>query len=424
MSSDSHSDTQVKVPWRRPTVEFKPIAPPTDTEPVVLDGNSSVWNSLRFGPLKVAVIGSGNWGTAVARIVGQNVQKSYLFNKTVPMYVYEEMIEVEGQKRKLTEVINEKHENVKYLPGVKLPTNIVAYSDVRVAAKGANILVFVLPHQFIPNTCKMLEGHVGKFCKGISLIKGIICKNNKAYLISDEITKYLGIDCCVLSGANVAADIGKEQFSETTIGYRNLETASLFQQLFDTPYFRVNLIKDVPGVEVCGALKNIVALAAGFIDGMKLGSNTKAAIIRLGMVEMRKFAHTFFDNILEETFFDSCGFADVITTCFGGRNRKAAEQFITTGKSWTQIEHDLMKGQKIQGTGTAAEVYQVLEANHLLEEFPLFVTTYRVAFKGANPKEIVSIFQSDIPRPPEQYVTAKQLLQLANNTTKTQPSKL
>ena len=406
-----------KIPIRKPTIEFgaRPIAsvnsnvpPPLIAPESALPESSSVWNSLRHGPLKVAIIGSGNWGMAVSRIIGKNVQKSYLFHKTVNMYVYEEIV----NGRKLTEIINTDHENVKYLPGIKIPENVVAYSNPAVAAKGANILIFVLPHQFIPNVCKQLQGSVGRFCKAISLVKGIICRNNKANLISDEIIKHLGVDCCVLAGANVANDIAREQFSETTIGYRNLETASLFQQLFDTPYFRVNLINDVPGVEICGALKNIVALAAGFIDGLKLGSNTKASIIRLGMVEMRKFAHTFFDGILEETFFDSCGFADVITTCYGGRNRACAEAFITSGKSWHQIELEMLSGQKLQGTGTTAEVYEVLVGNNLLDEFPLFATTYRVAFKGANPMDIVTCFQSDIPRPPEQYVSPKQLLQI------------
>eukprot|EP00455_Lapot_gusevi_P049887 TRINITY_DN714_c0_g1_i7.p1 TRINITY_DN714_c0_g1~~TRINITY_DN714_c0_g1_i7.p1 ORF type:complete len:205 (+),score=75.75 TRINITY_DN714_c0_g1_i7:79-693(+) len=169
----------------------------------------------------------------------------------------------------------------------------------------------------------------------------------------------------------------------------------------------------VTGVEVCGALKNIVALSAGFVDGLGLGSNTKAAIIRLGLVEMRKFAHTFFEGVLEETFFDSCGLADVITTCYGGRNRQCAEQFVKTGKPWRALEKELLSGQKLQGTGTCAEVYDVLKANNLLDEFPLFHTTFRIAFQSANPTEIVTAFMSDTPRPPEQYGSPKMLLQMA-----------
>lgn len=401
------------VPIKRATADFGALPLPDSAHGLdVAPDRASVWSSLRNGPLRVAIIGSGNWGTATAKIMAENTAKSYLFHKQVNMYVYEEMF----QGKKLTEIINTEHENKKYLPGIKLPSNLVAFADAREAAKGANILVFCLPHQFVPNVCKTLKGHIGKFCKGISLIKGLICRNGKAELISAEIGKMLNIDMCVLSGANVANDIGLGQFSETTIGYSDLETASLMQQLFDTPYFRVNLVRDIPGVEVCGALKNIVALAAGFSDGLGYGSNTKAAIVRMGMVEMRKFAHTFFEGVLEETFFDSCGFADVITTCYGGRNRKSAEAFVKTGKSWKQLEQDLLGGQKIQGTGTAEEVYEVLRANNLLDEFPLFQTTYRIAFKGANPKEIVTIFMSETPRPLEQYGSPKLLLKLASQS--------
>jgi glycerol-3-phosphate dehydrogenase (NAD+) len=127
--------------------------------------------------------------------------------------------------------------------------------------------------------------------------------------MSEYINRTLGIECSSLSGANVAEGVAKEQFSETTVGYNpdDFESAQLFQSLFDTPWFRVNAVADVAGVEICGSLKNVIALAAGFCDGLGYGSNTKAAIIRIGMYEMRKFATLFYKDTIDEVFWDSAG---------------------------------------------------------------------------------------------------------------------
>merc|ERR550514_46100 len=127
--------------------------------------------------------------------------------------------------------------------------------------------------------------------------------------------------------------------------------------------FRVAIVEDTVGVELCGALKNIVAIGAGFCDGMGYGGNTKAAIIRIGLKEMIKFCKMFYTGISDDTFLESCGVADLITTCFGGRNRKCADAYAKAGgkKSLEEIEAELLGGQKLQGTLTAKEVNHVLK---------------------------------------------------------------
>lgn len=154
-------------------------------------------------------------------------------------------------------------------------------------------------------------------------------------LVSNLISQILSIDVSVLMGANIANEVAQEMFCEATIGYKNKEYAERFKLLFDTPHFRINCVRDVEGVELCGALKNIVAIAAGIVDGLDLGENTKAAIIRIGLAEMKRFIDLFApinESERWETFFESCGVADLITTCFGGRNRKLAEAHVRTGK--------------------------------------------------------------------------------------------
>ena len=142
----------------------------------------------------------------------------------------------------------------------------------------------------------------------------------------------LNIECCVLMGANLANEVACENFCEATIGIKNLEKGALLKEALQTPYFRIVVAKDAEVVEICGALKNIVAVGAGFCDGLTYGDNTKAAVIRLGLMEMIKFAEVFYPGHNIRVFLESCGVADLVTTCYGGRNRKVAEQFARSDK--------------------------------------------------------------------------------------------
>merc|ERR1712157_11067 len=172
------------------------------------------------------------------------------------------------------------------------------------------------------------------------------------------------VEMSVLMGANVANEVAKGDFAEATVGAPNPEQGLKWCKLFNTPDFAVT---DVAGAELCGALKNVVALGAGFCDGLGYGGNTKAAIIRIGLKEMQTFCERFYVNrkIKQETFLESCGVADLVTTCFGGRNRKCAEIFAKnvkngTKKEWDTIEAEELNGQKLQGTGTAKDVMTCL----------------------------------------------------------------
>ncbi|KAF0718326.1 Aste57867_1762 [Aphanomyces stellatus] len=338
---------------------------------------------------KVCLVGSGNWACAIARIIGVNTTKyPTVFEPVINMWVYEELI----NGRKLTEIINEDHENVKYLPGYQLPANIVAVPDLKEAASGADVLIFCLPHQFLTRLLPQIKEVISPGAFAVSLIKGIDFNDKGIVLVSDIIREGVGIDCSVLMGANVANEVAAGDFCESTLGTKHLHQGEVLRQLFHAPTFHVNIALDPHGVELCGALKNVVAIGAGFCDGLGYGGNTKAAIIRLGLIEMKKFCYRFFDGIKEDTFFESCGVADLITTCFGGRNRKCAELFVKDkGVTWETLEQTVLNGQKLQGTLTAKEVYHIIKDTNALHEFPLFTTIYRVAYEGADPKSIAQL---------------------------------
>ncbi|XP_071400535.1 glycerol-3-phosphate dehydrogenase [NAD(+)], cytoplasmic-like isoform X2 [Centroberyx affinis] len=317
---------------------------------------------------KVCIVGSGNWGSAIAKIIGHNVKASNRFDPIVNMWVFEEMI----NGKKLTEIINTDHENVKYLPGHKLPRNV-----------------------FIGKLCDQMKPHITEGTIGISLIKGVDEGPEGLKLISDIIREKLEIEVSVLMGANIANEVADEKFCETTIGAKNEANGHIFKELLQTPNFRINVVQESDTVELCGALKNIVAVGAGFCDGLGFGDNTKAAVIRLGLMEMVAFTKMFCKGqVSSVTFLESCGVADLITTCYGGRNRKVAEAFVKTSKSITELEAEMLNGQKLQGPQTSAEVYKILLKKDLVDKFPLFTAVYQICFEGKEVKEFIHCLQN------------------------------
>ncbi|KAL9004669.1 MAG: hypothetical protein Q9188_002529 [Gyalolechia gomerana] len=400
---------------------------------------------------KVTVVGSGNWGSAIAKIVAENtIEHPDLFEKEVQMWVYEEELTVpttskhydagskfSTQPHKLTRLINHFHENVKYLPGIALPSNLIANPSLEESVHNSSILVFNLPHQFISGLCDQIKGHILPYARGISCIKGVYVDSEDVRLFSESIGEKLGIYCGALSGANIANEVAREKFSETTIAYdpppmdsRNPSrnptpkattpqggtpsssqldlTAinehkdtrgktskvklivpppelppidhALLKTLFHRPYFHAQVVSDVAGVSLGGALKNIVAIATGFVAGLGWGDNAKAAVMRVGLLEMVKFGKTFFSNSVHTGTFteESAGVADLITSCSGGRNYRCAKMSVERKVSIEEVEREELNGQMLQGLSTAKDVYGFLKKRGKDGEFPLMVGTYRI----------------------------------------------
>ncbi|CAF4518458.1 unnamed protein product, partial [Rotaria sp. Silwood2] len=233
--------------------------------------------------------------------VGTDILKFNTFEKEIRICIYEEIT----NGRKLTEIINQQHENIKYLPGHKLPHNVVAYLDVVETVKDADILLFVIPHQFIERICNAIKSHIIVF---IYLLEFLSC------------------------------EVAEGTFCEATVGSRNYEHGQLVKSLMQTNELRIIIKPDKEVIEVLGALENIVAFAAGFSDGLGYGNNTKAAVIRLGLKEMVKFCEEFFPAHHTEIFLKSCGVADLVATCYSGHDRKAAVAFVKTGKDIKTLE--------------------------------------------------------------------------------------
>lgn len=340
-------------------------------------------------PFKIAVIGSGNWGTTIAKVVSENAALNpQLFASEVRMWVFEEKID----GRNLTEIINTDHENVKYLPHIKLPVNLIATPDLLETVKGADIIIFNIPHQFLTRIVQQLKGHVDSHVRAISCLKGFEVGAKGVQLLSTYITDELNIECGALSGANIATEVAKENWSETTVAYHIPEDFrgegydvdhKVLKALFHRPYFHVSVIEDVAGISVSGALKNVVALGCGFVEGLGWGNNASAAIQRVGLGEIIKFGQMFFPESRVETYYqESAGVADLITTCAGGRNVKVAKLMAESGMSALDAEKKLLNGQSAQGIITCKEVHEWLETCNSISEFPLFEAVYQIIYNN------------------------------------------
>jgi glycerol-3-phosphate dehydrogenase (NAD+) len=177
------------------------------------------------------------------------------------MWVYEEMV---GDK-KLTDIINSEHTNPRYLPGVQLPTNLIANPNLDDTVIDADVLFFVTPHQFLPSTLEQMRGLVKPNAIAVSLTKGLDVGPEGPRLLSQMIHHELSLvtDVAVLMGANVASEVGNDEYVESTAACRNPDISNLVAEIFHSSCMQIDTCQDVATVEICGAVKNVIAMGGG-----------------------------------------------------------------------------------------------------------------------------------------------------------------
>nr|XP_017007632.2 uncharacterized protein LOC108064558 [Drosophila takahashii] len=334
------------------------------------------------GKLKVCIIGAEGWGSAIAAAVSKNVLKGGDFDSRVHMYVYDEMI----RNSSLSEVINNRHENVKYLPGIKLPCNLVAVNDLLEAAQNADILIFSTPHEFVKSYCNILAGNMKESAFAVSMTKGLMrVQGEEIGLVSHTISERLGIPCYSMMSAQSAMEMAQGKLCEVTIGCSDDAHAKLMSAALQTNNCRVISVDDVDGVELCGTLTDIMALGAGFVDGLRLGENARVTAIHLGIKEMMRFIKTFFPSAKMSTFYESCGVANSVASSYVDKNATFAKSLITSGKTIEEIEAYLHNGRKMLGPMVASDVNALLEKELMQHEFPLFTAIHLICQNEAPP---------------------------------------
>lgn len=332
--------------------------------------------------IKVGVIGSGNWGTTIAKVIASNIVASSNFDPELLLWVNEEMY----QHQKLSEYINAFRINPIYLPGIKLPENVRAVTELELM-NDADVLVICMPSRYL-DTLKQIKPKKGAFA--VNLCKGFIRKGKSLYMPSQYIKELLEIDCCCLMGPNIAFEVAFQKLTECTVGYTRKEQITCLEWMFDNEYFKPKMIPYNQGIEICGGLKNIISTGFGIADGMEWGSNTKAILFRKGIVEMERFSRLIGAKFM---ILESCCIGDLLTSCLSGRNYKCGVELAKKRCKSEDIERS-MGGQKLEGAETAKVIFDWLkETNNEEYRFPLFEAVYRICFLGEAPEYLHSVLK-------------------------------
>lgn len=320
--------------------------------------------------LKIGVIGAGSWGTALANLLGC---KGF----PLDLWVFESDI---------CRQIEKNRENKVFLPGIILSANVHPSNDLLKVAAGKDLLLVVVPSHVMRETTSRLGSIVGPETIVVSASKGI---ENKTHLtmsgvIRETLTRLDEDHLAVISGPSFAKEVARKAPTVVTAASRHLPTAERVQHVFATPYFRVYSNQDVIGVELGGAVKNVIAIAAGVIDGLGLGLNTRAALITRGLVEIQRLGERLGAD--QRTLAGIAGVGDLILTCTGDLSRNH-----TVGKKigeGLKLEEILSQMRMVaEGVKTAKSVYNL--SRKVGVEMPICHEMYHILYEDASPQEAV-----------------------------------
>lgn len=316
---------------------------------------------------KISVLGSGSWGLALALLLHNNGHEVLIWSARPE------------NARKL----REKRENPDRLPGVRLPDEIDVLTDLERALKDVDVTVLAVASPYIRSIAHKMASFVCRDQKIVNVAKGIEEKTLKTLseVIEEEIPQG---NVAVLSGPSHAEEVGRGLPTTCVISAHTQETAEYLQSIFMSPVFRVYTTPDILGVELGGALKNVIALAAGTADGLGYGDNTKAALITRGITEIGRLGKKMGAQM--ETFYGLSGIGDLIVTCASkhSRNRKAG---YLIGQGYTMEEAMKEVQMVVEGVYSARAARELAEKYEV--EMPIITEVNRVLFEGKSAAEAV-----------------------------------
>lgn len=318
---------------------------------------------------KVAVLGAGSWGTALAVVLGQK-------GHTVSLW---------SRRRELAEMIKAEGENRRYLPGVAVPAGIEITHDPEKTVHRAEVVVFAVPSHAFREVLRLVGHRLLRDAVVVNAAKGLeedsLCRLSQVYL--EETGGSLG-RYAVLSGPSHAEEVGRNLPTAVVVASVEKKTGEFVQDVFMLPTLRVYTNPDVIGVELGGALKNIIALATGIAEGLGFGDNTRAALMTRGLAEITRLGVRLGADPL--TFSGLAGIGDLIVTCTSmhSRNRRAG---IEIGRGKTLAEALATVNMVVEGVRTTRAAYRLALAHGV--DMPITEQTYRVLFEGLPPAQAV-----------------------------------
>jgi glycerol-3-phosphate dehydrogenase (NAD(P)+) len=328
----------------------------------------------------IGVVGAGSWGTALARLLAKKGHQVCLW----------------AREPEVVEEIREYGENRTFLPGVNLPTSLEPESDLSKAVAGRELIVSVVPSQFVSTVFEAVSGKLEPEAQVVSASKGIEVATGRRMdevfleLLSPDQARSLTF----LSGPSFATEVCQEAPTAVVVASRSETAAFRAQDVFQTEYFRVYTNTDVLGVELGGALKNIIALAAGVVAGMGFGHNTLAALITRGLAEITRLGVAM--GAEPATFSGLAGMGDLVLTCTGALSRNRTVGYrIGKGEPLDEILGNMKA--VAEGVRTVQAVRRL--AGELGVEMPISEEVHALLWEGRDAKEAVRNLMLRGPKP-------------------------
>jgi glycerol-3-phosphate dehydrogenase (NAD(P)+) len=323
----------------------------------------------------IAVIGAGSWGTTLAVLLAD---KGY----DITLWVYEP---------DLVREIETKRENSLFLPGVPIPYNVIPTHSLEDAVRGKEVIVSVVPSHVARQTTLQYRNHLLQGAHLVSATKGLEEESllRISEVIQQSVPSHLEIKISCLSGPSFAHEVSRKMATAVAVACEDNTEAIYIQHLFSSPYFRVYRNNDLVGVELAGALKNVIAIAAGIADGLGFGYNARAALITRGLVEITRLGLAM--GACQETFYGLAGVGDLILTCTAdlSRNRSLGLR-LGHGEKLSQI----LGSMKMVAEGVVTARAAIRLAQKFQVEMPIAEQVFGILFEERNPLNAFSELMS------------------------------